>query len=495
LRLWLDKLKEALYAVLPIVAMVLITALFFVKLSWEQIASFLLSSVCIIAGLTVFLAGVDRSVTQLGQKMGENLVRYNRMWIIIVAGLLLGFIISVAEPDLHILASQVSLVTAGSIGKWSVVMVVSVGIAVLVSIGLVRILFNYPLYKLLIFLYIIILGLSFFTSSGYLAISFDSSGATTGAMTVPFILALALGVSKMKKDSKASEKDSFGLVAIASVGAIVGMLIMGLIMPQSVFTSSVEFSARKESILVFTWHILLHQAQESLLAIAPISLLFIISQPILLKLKRQSIVTMLRGLLSTYVGLVLIFTGANAGFMEIGREIGSQLSRMEPKAALLCVGFVLGLVTVLAEPAVHVLVNQIEEVTSGFIRRSVVMVALSLGVGLAVVLSVLRILIPGLQLWHILLPGYALALILAVIGPKLFVGIAFDSGGVASGPMTATFILAFAQGAANEIQSANVMVDGFGLIALVALTPIITLQLLGLIYHKKAQSKGGPNFV
>ncbi len=490
MRIWIDKLKEVLLAVLPVVFMVILTSVIFLSLSWAQIFSFLLGAAFIIVGLTIFLVGVDLSISPFGHKLGEIIVRPNRVWIVVAAGLLLGFFISVAEPDLHILADQVSLVTSGAIGKWSVILAVSLGIALLVALGLLRSLFSFPLYKLLTILYGIILILSIFVSSGYLAISFDSSGATTGAMTVPFMLALALGVATMKKDRKASEKDSFGLVAIASAGAIIGMLIMGIIAPQSEFSGTIDFSTGNGSILAQLSSEFVHQLWESAVAIAPMFLIFIVCQIFFMKQKGKPFLSMAKGFVYSYIGLAFILSGANTGFMQIGREIGSQLSQMDNKVPLILVGFLLGLVTVLAEPAVHVLTNQIEEVTSGSIRKSAVLAALSLGVGVAVVLSMLRILIPGLQLWHILLPGYAIALLLANFGPKLFVGIGFDSGGVASGPMTATFILAFTQGAANQVQSANVMIDGFGVIALVALTPIITLQLLGLIYHKKAQAKG-----
>ena len=490
MRIWLDKLKEVLFAVLPVVVMVVLTSLLFLSLGWAQIFSFLLGAGFIIVGLTIFLVGVDLSISPFGHRLGELIVRPNRVWVVVAAGLLLGFFISVAEPDLHILADQVSLVTAGAIGKWSVILAVSLGIAALIAVGLLRSLFSFPLYKLLTILYGIILVLSIFASSGYLAISFDSSGATTGAMTVPFMLALALGVATMKKNHKASEKDSFGLVAIASAGAIIGMLIMGLIAPQSEFSGTIDFNEGSTPILARLISEFIHQLRESAVAIAPIFLIFVVCQIFIMKRKLRPFLSMAKGFVYTYIGLAFVLAGANTGFMQIGREMGAQLAQLESKVPLVLVGLLLGLVTVLAEPAVHVLTNQIEEVTSGSIRKTAVLAALSLGVGVAVALSMLRVLIPSLQLWHILLPGYLIALLLANFGPKLFVGIGFDSGGVASGPMTATFILAFTQGAANQVQSANVMIDGFGVIALVALTPIITLQLLGLIYHKKAQAKG-----
>lgn len=492
MRLWIDKLKEVFLSVLPISLLVVFLQFTFVKLETSLFIRFIIGVIFIIIGLTIFLVGVDQGITPFGNQMGGVIIKKNKLWIVAVAGILFGFFISIAEPDLHILANQVSAVTNDIIGKWSLVVVVSIGIALLVAVGMVRILFNYPLYKLLTILYGIILILSLFTSPEFLAISFDSSGATTGAMTVPFILALAIGIALKKKDSKASEKDSFGLIAIASSGAILAVLVLGLLSPKNNFVGTVDFTTEHSgSVLVILIDQLLLQMKESVLAIAPMFVILVVSQLLFLKNKKKTFLKMSRGLFLTFIGLSLIFTGVHAGFIEVGREIGSQLVLLENKSLLVIIGFVLGFLTILAEPAVHILTNQIEDVTSGSVKRKAVLLALSIGVGTAVALSVLRILIPQLQLWHILLPGYVASIVLANIGSKLFVGIAFDSGGVASGPMTATFILAYTQGAANSLRSANVLIDGFGVIALVALTPIIALQILGLVYRKKALKKEG----
>lgn len=464
----------------------------FIRLEPSLFFRFIIGVVLIILGLTFFLVGVDQSITPFGNQMGGVIIRKNKLWIVAAAGIFLGFFISIAEPDLHILANQVATVTNDTIGKWNLVIVVSVGIALLVATGLIRILFNYPLYKVLTILYGVIFILSLFTSPEFLAISFDSSGATTGAMTVPFIMALAIGIALKKKDSKASEKDSFGLIAIASSGAILAVLILGLLSPPGELIEQVDFSNLQEisAFRIFIDQMIL-QMKDSAIAIAPIFIVLLGAQWLFLKNKTRTFLRMTRGLFLTFVGLTLIFTGVHAGFIEVGREIGSQLVLMENKSLIVIVGFILGFLTILAEPAVHILTDQIEEVTSGSVKKKAVLFALSIGVGTAVALSVLRTLIPSLQLWHILLPGYILAIILANIGSKLFVGIAFDSGGVASGPMTATFILAYTQGAANSLHSANVLIDGFGVIALVALTPIITLQILGLLYRQKTIKKEG----
>lgn len=486
-----NKFKEVLYSVVPIVIIVLILNFTITPLETPTLIRFLIGALLIILGLSIFLLGVDIGITSVGNLMGSFLAKSNKIWVVLAAGGLLGFIISIAEPDLHILAGQVNSVTSGMISKFSIVVVVSVGIAVMLALGLFRILFNVPLYKVLIGLYALIFGLALFTSPEFLAISFDASGATTGALTVPFILALAMGVSMLKKDSKASEKDSFGLVAIASAGAIIAVMIMSIVSKADKITSSLEIEISGSNLIIAPFiNALPKIIYEVFLALLPLLVIFLVSQKISFKLDKKGFRKILKGFVYSFVGLVYFLVGVNAGFMDVGTAVGYSLASLDNKFYLIFVGFILGLVTILAEPAVHVLTHQIEDVTSGSVKRSAVLGALSIGVGFSVALSMIRILIPGIQLWHYLLPGYIISIVMTYFAPKLFVGIAFDSGGVASGPMTATFILALAQGAAEQIEGANVLVDGFGVIAMVALTPLITLQILGLIFKMKSK-KGG----
>lgn len=486
-----EKLREALLSVLPITVIVVLLHFTFVPLEPMVLARFLLGGLCIVIGLAVLLVGVDIGITPIGSLMGSHIVKSRKLWIVGIAGLLLGFFISVAEPDLHILAGQVEFVTSGIISKTIILVVVSIGIAVMLSLGLIRIVYNIPLYIVLLVLYGVIFVLSFFTSEEFLAISFDASGATTGALTVPFILALAAGVSALKRDSKASEKDSFGLVAIASSGAILSVLIMSILKKTDKITASLETDVTgAESFLAPFVRELPEHAMEVFIALIPIIIIFVFFQKISFKLTKKPLHKIVMGIIYTFLGLVIFLTGVNAGFMEVGTIVGRKLASYDNKWIVIVVGFILGLVTILAEPAVYVLNKQIEEVTSGFVKRKVVLLSLCIGVGTAVALSVIRILFPGVRLWHYLLPGYILACAMTFFTPKLFVGIAFDSGGVASGPMTATFILAFAQGIADAIDGADVLIDGFGIIAMVALTPLIALQILGLIYRFNTIKRG-----
>lgn len=486
-----EKFKEVSFTVLPVTLLVVILSLTITPIDSILMYRFLLGALFIIVGMSIFLVGTDIGISPLGSLLGSKMAKSNKIAIVILSGILLGFIISVAEPDLHILASQVQDATGGATSKMSIVVIVSIGIAILLSTGLFRIVKNIKLNRLLTIIYGIILILALFASPEFLAISFDASGATTGALTVPFMLALGLGVSSLKA-GKNSEDDSFGLVGITSTGAILSVTIFHLLTKSK--NSAIEASTVvAEKIDPSIWEPFLeqipHMIKEMFIALLPLVVIFILFNVVSFKLPKKKFVKILKGLAYTYAGLILFQTGVNAGFMEVGKLVGHTIASLDSDLVVIAVGFVLGLVVILAEPAVHVLTEQIEDVTSGSIKRNVILFTLSIGVAFAVALSMVRIVIPGLQLWHFLLPGYLISIFLSYKVPNLFVGIAFDSGGVASGPMTATFVLAFAQGAAEAIDGANVLVDGFGVIAMVAMTPLIALQILGLIYKMKSVKK------
>lgn len=486
-----SKFKEVLASVLPITVLVIILNFTLTPMEGPMMGRFLLGAALILIGLTIFLIGVDIGVTPLGNNTGAALAKSNSLWIVLIAGAILGFFISIAEPGLLVLAGQVGFVTSGQITSMSILVVVSIGLAIMLALGFLRITYNFPLYKMLMIIYVIIFGLAIFTSREFLAISFDASGATTGILAVPFILSLSIGISKLKKDSKASEKDSFGLVALASTGAILGVMFLDM------FTKNTSFNSNIESVITVSDSVIKpfiglipDMFFESIIAMSPLVAILLVLQKVVFKLQRRDFRKMVNGFVYAFIGLLIFLVGVNGGFMDVGTFIGRALALMDSKVPIILIGFLIGLVTILAEPAVHVLTHQIEEVTSGYVKRIAVLVPLSLGVGFAVALSVIRILIPEIQLLHYLVPGYIISLGLMFIVPKLFVGIAFDAGGVATGPMTATFILAFVQGAAHAFEGADMLVDGFGMIAMVAMSPIITLQLLGLVFQSKAKKKG-----
>ncbi len=489
-----SKFKEVLISVLPIIVLVLILNFTITPMDTTVIIRFIIGSFVVMMGLTIFLLGVDIGITPLGELTGVSLAKSNKLWIVLIGGLILGFFISIAEPGLMVLAQQVDLVTSGQISSISILIIVSVGLAILLALGFLRIFYNIPLYKVLMVLYVIIFGVSLFTSREFLAISFDASGSTTGILAVPFILSLSVGISKLKKDSKASEKDSFGLVAIASTGAILSVMFLDIFTNTNQFTAALDLNVSNTDSIVGPFiNIIPDTIRDGVLAISPLLLILLVLQKIAFRIKKRELRKLLTGFGFAFVGLIVFLIGVNAGFMEVGTNIGSKLVLLDNKVYIIVIGFVLGFVTILAEPAVYVLTHQIEEVTSGYVKRRVVLIPLTIGVGLAVALSVIRILIPEVQLWNYLLPGYIICLSLMFFIPKLFVGIAFDAGGVATGPMTATFILAFTQGAANAFEGADLMAEGFGMIAMVAMTPIITLEVLGLIFAIMSKKKGAKN--
>jgi len=483
-----EKLKEVLTSVLPITFIVLILHFTISPLETNMLYAFLIGSALVIIGLTVFLFGIDQGLEPIGHGVGNAITHSNSYAVIITVSLILGFFISYAEPDLHILANQVDSVTSGQFNNKLMVIAVSVGIGVMMTLGLLRILKYIPLKFVFTGAYALILILSLFSTSDFLAIAFDASGATTGAITVPFILALATGISSMKKDSKSNEADSFGLVGISSTGAILGVLITSLFLKGGKLEGALpEVDITSTNLLDAYGSKLFHIAWESFLTLLPIIIVYILFQVFFFKHKKKKVIDIVRGIVLTFIGLVVFLLGVNGGFMKVGTQIGIQLASMESSIPVFIVALLLGLTTVLAEPAVHVLTHQVEDVTGGSVKRNMVLIFLSVAVGLAIFMSALRILLPDIQLWMYLLPGFGLAVILSYFVPDLFVGMAFDAGGVASGPMTATFSLAFVQGIAAQVPTADVVADGFGMIAIVAMMPIVAIELLGALYQAKSR--------
>lgn len=486
----LNKFKEVVISVAPIIVFVLILHFTFLPLEMPQLIRFIIGATLIIIGMSIFLFGVDIFVTPLGEMSGQALAKSNKVAIISTAGLLLGFFISVAEPALHILAGQVSKVSLNQIGFWDLIIAVSIGMAIMISIGLIRSIFSFS-FKITMFIcYFVIFILCLFTPMEYLVIAFDSSGATTGAMAVPFLLSLSYGVGKMKKKGHSSNEDSFGLVAIASAGAIMGVLILGLVSNVKSFSGELGESINYSS-KVFEPFIkeLPVQTINVLVSLAPLVATFVLFQFIFFKLKKRAVKRIIKGILYTTFGLILFLLGVNAGFMEVGKAVGTNIANLNIDWLIIVLGFFLGFMIIMAEPAVYVLTKQIGDVTSGSIKRLSVVLTLGIGVGIAVTLASTRVVFPQVQLWYYLLPGYIIALGMMPFVSSLFVGIAYDSGGVASGPMIGTFIFAFIQGVA-QAKGVNLITNGFGMIAMVAFTPLVALQILGLIYKFKSR-KGG----
>lgn len=456
--IFIDEIKNTSKSVVPIAILVVILN-FFVGVESKLLVNFFLGCAGVIFGLGVFLTGVEISVSEIGSIMGEFLARFDSIIKVIVFGVFIGFTISIAEPDLLILAGEVT--SAIGIPAQVIVMIISLGVGIMISSGLYRIFKDISLSTLMCLIYGIVFILMIFTEEMGHAIAFDASGATTGAMTTPFIIALGLGVANLKGEK--SEDDSFGLVGLASTGPILAGLLMSL------------FSGGGGEILAD------HAAHSPLMsgfinstfAIIPIALVFYIINYLYFKIEKDELRSISLGLVYTYLGLILFLTSVEGGFMDLARVMGEGLSHSK---FLPLIGFVLGLLVVLAEPAVAVLSEQVEDVTGGSIPRKNILIALSIGVAFAVMLAIFRIRIEGFALWMLIVPGFLISLILSRRVDQIFVGIAFDSGGVASGPMTATFILAFCQGVAGNIA------DGFGVISFVAMMPVLTIMIMGNLY-------------
>lgn len=484
------KLWETTKSVLPIAAVVVLMHLTVVPLPGVLLPRFGLGAIAVIAGLSLFLLGVEVGIAPIGRIMSSTVVKSGRITVVMTVTFVLGFLLTMAEPDILIYAGQVNTLTRGIVSSILLIMVVSAGLAVLLCLGMVRILRGWKLRWVLLGSYGLVALLALVAPMQYLAIAFDASGATTGPLTVPVVLAFATGVASLKRDSARSEADSFGLVAIACVGAVLALQITSILLHLGALpTTGPTLTPDTTHLFEPLVRHFPMEARSVSLALAPLLALFLIGNFTVFKLHKSVRRSVIAGIVMAFLGLTFFLTGANGGFMDVGRTIGVSLALRGSAPLLLGIAFALGFLAVLAEPAVHVLTEQVQEVTSGSVRASAVMAAMALGVGSAVLLSTLRLVIPGLELWHMLLPGYLVAVGLTFVSSELFGGLAFDGGGVAPGPMLTTFVLAFAQGAAAGTPTADVVEDGLGLITMVALMPPIVLQLLGIVFQARARRR------
>lgn len=478
-----EKVKESLSSVLPITIIVLILSVTLVPLEIGTLALFLTGAVLLIVGMGFFQLGAEMSMTPLGQSVGGRLIKGKRLLPLILVAFVMGAFITITEPDLQVLANQVA-----SIPNQVLIWTVAVGVGIFLAIAVLRILFQVSLAKLLVIFYLLLFLLSFFSPSSFTAVAFDSGGVTTGPMTVPFIMALGVGLSAARSDPDGAE-DSFGLVALCSVGPIMMVLLLGIFYHPSdaAYTATVvpEIDTTYDVVRQFATA-LPQYAEEVLSSILPVLSVWLIFQLLTRTYRKRQLLRMAVGFVYTIFGLILFLTGVNVGFAPVGSLLGSGLAESSLKWVLVPIGVVIGYYIVKAEPAVQVLNEQVEDITSGAVSRRMMNTALSIGVACAVALSMVRVL-TGLNIYWIIIPGYAVSLLLSRKVPQVFVGIAFDSGGVASGPMTSTFLLPLAMGACTAI-GGNVVTDAFGVVALVAMAPLIAIQIMGLIYAHKSKT-------
>ncbi len=482
------KVRESLSSVLPITGIVLLLAFTISPMQVGVMGLFMVGAVMLILGMGLFTLGADMAMMPMGTHMGAYLTKRRRLILIILASLLMGVLITVAEPDLTVLAKQVPAIPDAVI-IWAV----AVGVGLFLVMAVLRIVFQVSLRMLLIIFYVAVFGLAVFANPDYLAVAFDSGGVTTGPITVPFILALGIGVAGVGV-GKNSQDNSFGLVALCSVGPILAVTIMGLLYPANTAAMAETVLHNPQTttqMLALFGEALPHYFKDVAIALSPIVAVFLFFQVLYLKLPKSQLARIGVGVLYTYVGLVVFLTGVNVGFLPAGNLLGTQIASLPYRWILVPLGMVIGYFIVSAEPAVHVLNEQVEELTGGAISKKAMMGSLSVGMAVSVGLSMVRAM-TGVSIWYFLVPGYVLALTLSFFVPRIFTAIAFDSGGVASGPMTATFLLPFSMGVTAAV-GGNIMKDAFGTVAMVAMTPLITIQVLGLIYALKTKKDAAAN--
>lgn len=471
----MKKVKESMISVLPVVVIVFILNMTpLVSFSATEIITFLISSVFLIFGIGLFNLGADLAMTPMGEHIGAGLTKLKSILILLSVCFAMGILITVAEPDLSVLAGQVKEI----INSTALILTIGVGVGLFLVLAILKIVFRKPLSSMLMFFYMMLFAFTALLivrgNAPLIPLAFDSGGVTTGPITVPFIMALGVGIASTI-GGKNSGENSFGLIALCSVGPMLAVLILGCFVTKEMnFVPEYELNVAFSHII----HKVTDTAGEVILALALIVIFFVVLQIVCLKLPKKKILQITVGILYTFLGLVIFLSSVSIAFMPIGYKLGGELGKTP--SLFIAFSFLLGMVVVLAEPAVHVLNKQVEEITEGTVSRTSMMIALSIGVGASIGLSALRITF-GFSILYYLIPGYLLSLGLSFFVPGLYTAIAFDSGGVASGPLTSSFILPFAVGACVAINggAGSVLTDAFGIVAMVAMAPLITIQLLG----------------
>ncbi len=476
-----EKIKEAFSSVLPITLIVLVLCFTIAPVDSGTFLAFFVGAFLLIVGMGLFSLGADTGMMPIGEFVGSAVVKSKKIWLIMPVFFIVGVLITISEPDLQILAGQLS----ATINPWTLIIAVGVGVGVFLAVAFLRIVIKIRLSFILLFCYIAVFILSFFVPKAFVPLAFDSGGVTTGPMSVPFILAIGTSMVSLRAD-KDAENDAFGLTALCSIGPIISVMILGVIFNPTAITpvadSAPTINASNDLFVAFTSQFP-HYLKDVGLALLPIVALFFVVQLFGQRVSKPQLIKILIGLVYTYVGLVLFLVGVNVGFLPVGKMIGQIIGGLSYNWVIVPIGMVIGYFVVSAEPAVHVLTTQVYEITSGGIPKKALSLSLSIGVAVSIGLAFLRVLLNVDIMWF-LIPGYAIALILTFIVPEIFTAIAFDSGGVASGAMTTSFLLPLTLGLCTAV-GGDIASQGFGVVAMVAMTPLITLQILGLVFKIK----------
>ena len=474
-----ESLIDALRSVMPIV-IVIIGISFLINVPNKAIMSFSLSAILLIVGIAIFTTGAHMSMIKIGEKIGDLLVRKRKKWLILVASVIVGIVITISEPDLIVLANELT-----SIPNMLLIILVACGVGIYLLIGVYRILSKLSFRTIITISLLLIMGLLYFTPKEFISIAFDSGGVTTGAMGVPLIVAFGYGISKLRS-GKDAKNYSFGLCGICSLGPVIVVLILGFFFKVDNYFDKIGF-INNYGIFENIVSCFIKSLKEISLALLPILVVFYISQLFDKRMNKYEHLRMVFGIILSLFGLTLFLTGVSSGFLEIGYRIGSTFANSSFKYLLVPVGMILGFIIIKLEPAVKILIKRISDLTEGSISEELISLCLSIGVCIAVGLAVVRIYF-GIPIIYIIVPGYFIAASLMYFTPSMFTAIAFDSGGAASGAMTTSFLLPLCIGACVSLES-NIMTDAFGIGALVSLTPIITIQILGIIYNNRLKVK------
>lgn len=479
------KLNESFKSVFPIALIVLILSMTVTPLDPGNMLLFLMGCVFLVFGMSLFTMGAEMSMLQLGAKIGSEVAGSRKIWLIAFVSFVIGILITVSEPDLQILATQVPSIKP----SFLLIITVSIGVGVFLVIALLRIIFGVSLQMILLVFYAVAFVLAFLLPEAFRPLAFDSGGVTTGPMTVPFIMSLGAGVSLVRAN-KEEGADAFGITALCSIGPIISVMVLGIIMKiENVayeYTEPLLIDTTRDSLFRYAKNFA-HYAEEVALALLPIVVFTVIFQLVSRSFTKNQLIRVSVGIVYTFIGLAIFLTGANVGFMPTGNTIGKELANIGGGFLLIPIGMLLGYFIVKAEPAVYVLNHQVEEMSAGAVSGKTTGFGLSVGVAAAIGLSTLRI-ITGISIMYILIPGYIIAFILTFFVPKIFVGIAFDSGGVASGTMMSAFVLPLCIGACYALEG-DVMTEAFGCVAFVAMAPIIAIQLCGFAYSIKSKRR------
>ena len=482
----LRKVKEVGFSIIPILLFVSLLHFFAFPLEEGLLPTFLIGGVLVIVGLSLFLLGTEIGLLPIGERIGSAATRTMNLPFLLGTGFIIGIVIIIAEPNISILIEQVSVVNPSS-SPLLLVSLIALGVGFYLMLGIMRVVLRLSLKWIYTVSYLLIFVIAYASSPQMLGIAFDSGGAATGPLAVPFIMALGIGIARVQK--KQNESDNFGYVSLALIGPTVALLILGLFGGQGTQAASSVVSVPISGAFIT---LIGESSKQVAKALSPLLVLFMLYQIFLVKMPIRQLIRMFVGIIYIFVGLTLFFMGANGAFMPVGYHLGHTIGSLHPHMLLL-VGLAIGALTVMSEPSVWVLIDQVQTITQGHIRRPVMLVALAIGVGLSLVFAMLRVLY-ALPLWYFVLPVYTIAVIFSFFMPDLFVGLSFDSGSVSSGPMASTFILSFAIGASVAV-GGNPITDAFGIIIFVSMTPVVIVQLLGLLYKRKqaklAQKKGG----